>query len=320
MLNVFLTVDVEIWCDGWTDLDRRFPSAFRSYVYGMTPAGEFGLRYQAQLLRDHGLQGVFFVEPLFSGRFGTEPLAEIVSILEERGQEVQLHLHTEWLDEWPQPLLPGPRRKRQYLREFTLPEQQVLVAEGVRRLRAAGAPSIEAFRAGSFGFNAQTLEALASCGIPFDASYDAVLFGPDSGVAPGILLNDVYCDRGVVEFPMTVYDTGRGRLRHVQLGACSSAEIEHLLWSALESERRSFVLLSHNFELLAPSKQREDPIVVSRFRRLCAFLDRHRDTFQVRGFGDLPPTAAAPWSPPLRSSVWRTGWRTAEQLYRRRFA
>lgn len=30
MLNVFITVDTEIWCDGWEDLDRKFPKYFNS--------------------------------------------------------------------------------------------------------------------------------------------------------------------------------------------------------------------------------------------------------------------------------------------------
>ena len=221
MLNVFLTTDVEIWCDGWTGIDARFPEAFQRYVYGPTDRGEVGLRYQADLLKDHGLIGVFFVEPLFSGRFGIEPLTEIVALLRERMQEIQLHLHTEWVDEWPKPLLADGRGKRQFLRLFTLDEQRLLITEGMRRLQCAGADPVNCFRAGSFGFNADTLDALAACGIPFDSSYNATNYGPDSGVAPGTIVTDVYSERGITEYPMTVYDTGLGHLRHAQLNACT---------------------------------------------------------------------------------------------------
>lgn len=34
MLDVFLTFDVELWCDGWEDLDAKFPGAFERYIYG----------------------------------------------------------------------------------------------------------------------------------------------------------------------------------------------------------------------------------------------------------------------------------------------
>ena len=70
MMDVFLTVDVEVWCDGWDDIDAKFPDAFQRYIYGPTSRGDYGLPYQLRQLQDHGLTGVFFVEPLFSTRFG----------------------------------------------------------------------------------------------------------------------------------------------------------------------------------------------------------------------------------------------------------
>jgi len=319
MLNVFLTVDVEIWCDGWAGIDTKFPEAFQRYIYGCTDRGEFGVRYQAELLKEHGLIGVFFVEPLFSGRFGLEPLTEIVALLREREQEIQLHLHTEWVDEWPTQVFACGRGKQQFLRLFPRDEQCMLIADGMHRLERAGADPVNCFRAGSFGFNADTLDALAACGIPYDSSYNATAFGRDSGVAPGTIVTDVHIERGVTEYPMTVYDTGFGRLRHTQLGACSWAELERLLWAALEENRQSFVLLSHSFELLTQAKTQPDRVVVSRFQKLCRFLDRHRDSFRVRGFHGLcdAPTISQP--PPLRGSAWLSALRNVEQLYRRSY-
>ena len=50
MLNVFITVDVEVWCDGWDQLDAKFSDAFQRYIYGRTAHGNYGLPYQLQLL------------------------------------------------------------------------------------------------------------------------------------------------------------------------------------------------------------------------------------------------------------------------------
>ena len=82
MTNVFFTTDVEIWCGGWRDLDRKFPDAFRQYIYGPTPGGERGVAYQVKMLNEHNLKGTFFVEPLFALRFGLEPLTEIVGLIQ----------------------------------------------------------------------------------------------------------------------------------------------------------------------------------------------------------------------------------------------
>ena len=58
MVNVYFTVDAEIWC-GWKDLDDRFPAAFRRYVYGPAESGQYGLPMTSKVLADHGLKAVF---------------------------------------------------------------------------------------------------------------------------------------------------------------------------------------------------------------------------------------------------------------------
>lgn len=319
VLDVFLTVDVEIWCDGWHRLDEKFPQAFRSYVYGPTDRGAYGLPFTLDLLNAHGLNGVFFIEPLFAGRFGTDPLAEIVGLVGQARQEIQLHLHTEWADEAVHPVVDVGRGKRQHLRHFDVDEQTLLIAEGQRLLRQAGAEGVQGFRAGSFGFNADTLRALARLGIRYDSSYNATCFGLDSGVQPGSPVFDPICCDGVWEYPMTVFRDGTGSLRHVQLTACSSSEIEGLLWQALEYEKGSFVILSHNFEMMNRARSRPDDVVVSRFRRLCTFLSRHRDSFRTCGFADLAPPGRVPVPRELSSPLWRTGVRLLEQAYRRSY-
>lgn len=319
MLDVFLTVDVEVWCDGWEDIDAKFPGAFKRYIYGPTARGDYGLPYQLHQLRDHGLTGVFFVEPLFSTRFGLEPLAEIIGLVREEGHEIQLHLHTEWVDEANEPLLDNITHKKQFLRYFSFEEQAILIRTGAKLIESAGAPRVNAFRAGGFGFNRDTLRALNVNRITFDSSYNASMFGVDSGVGPETpLVEPIECE-GVYEYPMTVFDGGLRSLRHAQLTACSYREMEGLLWQALESGRKAFVVLSHNFELLNPAMDRPDEIVIRRFRKLCSFLDRHRDCFRVRGFHDLTP-ASIPLQPaPLTSPIWKTGFRIFEQGLRRGF-
>lgn len=319
MLDVFFTVDVEIWCDGWVDIDKKFPEAYRTYIIGPTPQGDFGLPFQLKVLMNHGVHGTFFVEPLFSTRFGRQPLEEIVGLIRESGQEVQLHLHSEWVDESREPLIANASHKRQHLFQYSVEEQTRLIEAGAALLTKAGAIQINAFRAGSFGFNRDTLRALAANGIEFDSSYNATMFGPVSGVAPNTLLQEPVACEGVVEYPMTVFEDGLGSLRHAQMTACSYSEMEALLWQALESRRSSFVILSHNFELLSPSKSRPDEIVLKRFRRLCEFLERNRDSFRTSGFRGLKPKIVPAQPAPLKLGFWRSATRILEQIYRRKY-
>lgn len=319
MLDVFITVDVEIWCDGWKNIDEKFSNSFQKYIYGPTKKGDYGLPYQISALADYGHTGVFFVEPLFSTRYGIQPLEEIAGLLLAGSQEVQLHLHTEWVDESRTPIFEVNPSKRQHLRYFSLEEQTHLIALGIDLLDRAGVSSINAFRAGSFAFNASTLSALAANRIAFDSSYNASMFGPDSGVMPGMTLVEPVECQGVYEYPMTVFNDGTKTLRHAQLTACSSREMEGLLWQALEAGRSSFVVLSHSFELLNPAMNRPDEVVVNRFNKLCSFLDSNRDSFRVRGFHGLTPVATHEQPPPLNSPLWMTSMRMVEQVYRKKY-
>jgi hypothetical protein len=318
-LDVLFTVDVEVWCDGWRDIDAKFPDAFRRYIYGPTAQGDYGLPYTLQELNAHGFTGTFFVEPLFATRFGMQPLVEIVDLIKNAGQEVQLHMHTEWVDESRAPLLDGIIGKKQFLRYFSRAEQQHLIGIGLELLRTAGVANINAFRAGSFGFNRDTLDALAANRVAFDSSYNASQFGPDSGVMPGVLLMEPINCAGIFEYPLTVFRDGRGALRPAQLTACSFGELESLLWQALELGRRAFVILSHNFEMMNPAKTRRDDVVVRRFRQLCAFLYRNQDCFHVRGFQGLTGANVPAQPAPLTVPLWKTGLRVVEQALRRRY-
>jgi hypothetical protein len=57
--------------------------------------------------------------------------------------------------------------------------------------------------------------------------------------------------------------------------------------------------------LLNRARNRPDDIVVSRFLKLCAFLERNRDSFRVTGFKGLQPNVATQQPAPLKSPIWR---------------
>ncbi len=114
-MNVFLTFDIEVWCNGWDDLDRAFPASFERYIYGHSAHGDYALPQTLAILNRHGLKGGFFVEPLFAARFGIEHLEVIVRLIREAGHEIQLHLHPEWTDEALEPIIENCNTKRQHL-------------------------------------------------------------------------------------------------------------------------------------------------------------------------------------------------------------
>ena len=316
-LNVFLTIDTELspkpippaGADVSAELDRE--------IYAVTPQGEFGIRFQADLLRSCGLKGVFFVESLSANVAGMAPLQKVVDDIRNRGQEVQLHVHSEWLEYMNDSPLPG--RTGYNLKEFSESEQTILIGLGLRNLKACGV-SVCAFRAGNFGANFDTLRALTRCGIPFDSSHNTCALNSDCGIKTDDVLLQPAKILGVIEFPVTFFHDWPGHQRPMQLCACSSQELEAVLMAAWRSNWYSLVLVSHSFELLKSRRRRQGPLVsrilVKRYQRLCRFLAAHRDKFRTMTFSEVRPEELPPAKPtvPLRSAPYTTVWRYAEQL------
>lgn len=322
-MNVYLTFDIEVWCNGWDDLDGHFASSFERYVYGHSAHGDYAMPKTLEILIQNGLKGVFFVEPLFSARFGLEPLETLVRLIRDAGQEIQLHLHPEWTDEALEPLIENCAAKRQHLSFYTLEEQIQLINHGKRMLQMVGSGPISGFRSGSFAVNRDSFAALDRCGIHLDFSLNRC-FGVS---APDLRANNTFDAPFKVDsvstYPVTIFKDGFGRDRPAQVGACSFSEMRDALQSAKQAGVQDFVIVSHNFELLKQNSVQPDWIVVKRFEQLCAYLAANPQDFKVRGLGNdmhlaanaRPQTERRKAAP--RADVWATTQRHVEQIQRR---
>lgn len=317
MLNVILSVDVEIWCEGWENIQDKFNQCFARYIYGRTANGEFGLPFQLKTLREADLKCVCFVESLFSEVFGAEPLEEICQHIKDQRHEIQLHLHPEWSYELSNMRQFHQGRRKCFLKDLEASAQEELIALGKKNLKRASGIEPGAFRAGGFGANAATVSALKTQGFTMDSSYNERLTAGVSGWPESVVGADSIELNGIREYPLTVFRDGRERLRNVQLGACSSRELESLLWRAVEQQRSVFVILWHNFELLDRAQRKLDHIVLRRFLKLCEFLSRNRDVFNVCGFRDLDVDIPQRHFPHLAGSKWGKAVRLGEQAVRR---
>lgn len=320
MMNVFLTFDIEVWCNGWDDLDRAFPASFERYVYGHSPHGDYALPQTLAILNRHGLKGVFFVEPLFATRFGIQHLEVIVRLIREAGQEIQLHLHPEWTDEALEPIIENCQTKRQHLSYYTLEEQTALIAHGLKLLQTAGSGPISAFRSGSFAANRDTFRALRQNHVLLDTSLNRCYAVSAPDLRQDHAFNTAFMVQGVTTYPLTVMKDGFGKDRPAQVGACSFSEMREALLSAHAAGTSNFLVLSHNFEMLKPGSSAPDWVVVKRFERLCEFLASHPEQFLVRGFNNdlcLPTDHQLTAIAEPRATWFSTSQRYVEQVLRR---
>lgn len=317
-MKVYLSFDIEVWCNSWAELDQRFPAAFERYIFGRSARGEYALPKTLEILRRHGLRGVFFVEPLFAARFGLAHLRTIVDLIASAGQDVQMHLHPEWTDEIAPPLIDNVSSKRQHLIHYSTAEQTALVGHGKCMLEGVGAGPVTAFRAGSYAANRDTLQALAANGIGIDSSLNVLVEESGSGFRPARGWSPWLRVDGVEEFPIGVFSDGSGRWRPAQIGACSFEELRDALQTAERQGCEHFVIVSHNFEMLKPGTSSPDWVVVRRFERLCAYLQRHPDRYSVGSFQATAKSVSDETETPVpHANRTGTARRWVEQAWRR---
>ncbi len=312
-MQVFITIDTETAIPA-PGPDVSFERLIGRGIWGECAEGDFGTRYIARVLHEHGLKAVFFTEALHASVFGSRHLEEIVQAVQSYGHEAQLHLHCEWMAHAPAIF---ESRSAENLTEFSLDEQANLLATAKNNLSEAGATAVTAYRAGNYGANNDTLDALVRNGIHFDASYNRDYLGDTCRISrPEALTGPVHIG-DLVEVPVTFFYDRPGHTRALQLCACSLAEMRYVLNALHAAGARSATVVLHSFELLSRDMMRVEKIARARFTGLCTFLAENTHRFQTVGFNDVADWREAdlgPNPPAVRSAITRTAWRIGEQI------
>ena len=304
--RVLLTVDTELLWHHYA----RGASWQQNLARSFNPAG-VGVPWQLEVLRDHDLKACFFVDPMPAELYGIEPIRRMVEPILAAGQEVQLHLHPCWRS-----VAEGVSEGADFeLTCFGDQQQQDLVETARFLLMEAGAPDPIAFRSGSYAADLRTIGALLAAGIRFDSSHNGSHHPMPSALplaASAIAPTDL---DGIVEIPVTQIEDSPGRLRHLQLCAVSSEEMEAAFLHAEAEGHPIVTLVSHSFELASRDGTRPNRTLCRRFERLCGFLDDHRERLPTVHFAGLDDLALDVPATPLPAHRLRTARRMAEQIW-----
>ncbi|MBK8979507.1 MAG: hypothetical protein IPM29_26705 [Planctomycetes bacterium] len=291
------TIDVELSPGRSVATPEALRDNYRRGILG-TARGTHGLAWQLDVLGEHGIRAVNFVEPLFALAVGDEWLAEIVTIIESRGHEVQLHAHTEWLHRMQPAQLEQhglPSWRGDHLYCYDLDEQTRILQVALDTLSAHAKTPITAFRAGNFGANLDTLRALARLGLRYDSSFNVAHRGGHCRIALDPVPHDAvsldHLAPGLTEVPVTCFHDTQGTWRPAQLCAISSSELGALLRAADHDGREHVVFVSHSFELMNRRRTRPHWIHVRRLSRLAERIASSQ-TWRGVGFNDLPLSPA----------------------------
>ena len=310
MTEVLLTVDTELSAllhqRGMSPSDN-----LASSIRGHCQAGEFGIGWQMDVADRYDAKVIFFVDPLPALVYGNAIVTDIVSPILERGHEVQLHIHTEWL-EWAKHSPVGGRQGRN-LADFNLADQITLLRIASDLLERAGAPRPIAFRAGNFGANDDSLRALAELGVAWDSSFNASYTGRGCNIdCPSEQIDPIFLN-GVHELPVSGIHDRPGHIRPAQICALSAREMRAALRHAAAQRQRCFAAVTHSFEMLSRDRQRPNRIVMGRFRDFCSTIATTPGLRGV-GFSDLQPSLPGTTRPTrLRPDYLRTLHRMGAQ-------
>ncbi len=314
MTPVYITIDTEYSAGSYKrEPDLSHLSNFDRSIASKTPKGDVGIEYQMDVFDRHGLKAVFFVDPMPALVWGTQAITDIVRPIIDRGHDVQLHLHTEWL-EYAGSNNPLGKGVGLNIKDFSLGDQIILLEYGITQLMAAGAPRPVAFRAGNYGANDDTLRALAQLGFAYDSSHCPGIANSHCEISLGADDRTPLKHCGILEIPIGSIADFRSPQRHAQLTALSASEICNAIRHARDHAGGPFTLVSHSFELLSRDRSQINHIVKRRFESLCAQLAHMPDVYTATYAADPPmPFTNVATAPLLPKNIFRTGWRLGEQ-------
>ncbi len=302
--RVYITVDTECAEERIVRGALQPPLGYDLRVWGRfaNHEEELGVPLIMRELEAAGLRGTFFVEPLGARFFGVDGLAAVCRAIRARGHDVQLHAH---------PMQQRPRFRSERvaappddMHAYSVDEQAKLLDEALATLADAGVPRAEvrAFRAGNFGADERTWEAMARCGLTVSSSLNPSYSKRNCRIPwdGNTALFDT--GKGVFELPVSNFSDGNGGFRHLQIMAVSLAEMKDYLMQARALGIPEVMFFTHSFEFfyiddLPKRRATLSKINVARLRGLAQFLRAHADEFEVETVGELARRGPLP-SPP----------------------
>jgi hypothetical protein len=315
--RVYLTVDVECREERLVRGHLEPAAGYDLRVFGRfaNQREELGLGLILDALEARAFRGTFFIDPFGAGPFGEEGFREACQTLLGRGHDVQLHAHP--VQASPRWHSRGERPRLDDIGAYDQSTQEALLAQGIEILTRAGVPrpSIRAFRAGNYGADNRTWEAMGRVGLVLGSSYNPCYLDRSCRLrtdraSPDLFLTD--CP-GVWELPIGCFtEVGGRRPRHFQITAVSCREMIHGLEATRALGVHHVTIITHSFEfLLLDSVEarlgRPNTLNIKRLHCLLDYLSAHPQEFVVETVGSLAERLASGFAEPATRAGYPRG-------------
>jgi len=292
-VNVFITVDTEHSIGGAFIDSTLKPVGNEKRVFGKIGDQYYGIPLIIDIANRYDIPLTFFLEVLNKYYFGENESREVCRYIIERGHNVQLHLHPNFLN-FTRPN-PGEHHFSDRLCNYDLEKQVELIKEGRELLIQYGAKPPIAFRAGNFAADRNTLEALKRSGFLIDSSFSKN-FGNSFPETNHININDSFQVEGICEFPVTNFVESMPfrakRFKALDINGVSFQEMKYVLNQGRTIGLNNITIILHSFSFIKPYDVQYKVIkprwrVIRRFEKLCYLLKEDSEAFEVKSFGSL---------------------------------
>ena len=256
-------------------------------VWGEIDGRSEALGFLIRTLTQYDLVATFFVETVHVAYFTAAPMGRYVEALTSASQDVQLHLHPTWCN-FLQSDAPLREDVNDNCHELDVDVLTRLIREGADQIAQWTGRRPTGIRTGNFSVDRKMFGAIRHADLRYSSNIcNAMPFTNDPllRVSGGVREFD-----GVVEFPVTCFadhgPVGRGRLRPLQVTACSFHEIKSTLEQLHAKNGEVAIIVTHPFEYLKKddyrySNLRPNRLVQRRFEKLCAYLAENDDRYDT---------------------------------------
>ena len=203
-----------------------------------------------KILDQYGIKAVFFASVFEYCRWNNKSVAEVLKYIDSKNHDIQLHTHPYWCYD------------RQHMWQYSLDDQIRILKYGRQLFKEFLGRYPIAHRAGAYGLNSDTIEALRQNNIFIDSS----MFHRHRNCQQTWSRNRVVKHNGIIEIPVTgfyrdyyfdlKFIRARYRRRFIKtdLDWCSVDELLDFVEHAKQYNTRVINLFMHSYSILKPDR------------------------------------------------------------------
>lgn len=263
---IIFTIDTE------TDILNGRIIPISKMVYGEVDGEYYGITRLMDFCEKYNCKATFFVSTYESHILGEVEMKKVCNEIFTRGHDVQLHTHPKWITQ------------ERFMWNHPLEKQEALLTDGKEAIKRWTGEYPIAHRAGGFGADHNTLQALSSVSIPVDSSN---IGSPFCKLDTGYFKQNTIqmSAEGVIELPITHFAQFKiGQFQPIKpfdINANTLSELKFVISAAKANNINPLTLLMHSFSFLHRNKDRTNftpnKCDLKKFERLLQFIAKDKD-------------------------------------------